>query len=82
MDLEVHEALSSECYNLFCTDCEGMKPIPKKHHDERQHYKCIVCGCDVSSPKCLKAKEYKRICAAVGEINQAIGERGCFPYED
>ena len=65
----------------FCENCAGLKYV-RNYLDESGYDECMVCSGDISNPKCLKRSAYERICAAVDEINQAIGEQGSFSHDN
>ena len=65
----------------FCEGCAGLRLV-RNYPDEPDYYECRICGGDISDPSCLKRSAYERICAAVDDINQAIGEIGSFPYSE
>ena len=65
----------------FCEDCAGLRFV-RNYPNEPDYSECTICDNDISNPKCLKRSAYERICAAVDDINQAIGETGCFSHDD
>ena len=79
--LEVDDVLTDGYCDWFCEDCAGLRFV-RNYPDEPDYSECTICDNNISNSKCLKRSAYERICAAVDDINQAIGETGCFSHDD